>query len=415
MNGKIHIYVIIFFSVVLVPAIKAQDSVKVAELEKRIKVLEEKIEQSDLDKILNEAEVTADKTEKKQSKEFKSGQRSLQAINPEISVTGDAFGTYLFNKDQFNKDGRSGANLRVLGLHFQSNLDPFSLTKVALEFSPEGFELGEAYLTWTNVFPGLNVTAGKFRQQFGVVNRWHEHALDQFDFPLALTTILGNDGLNQIGLSLDWNMPSLIADANSFTLQITNAQNDNLFAGEMYSFPAFLGHLKNYYDLTRNTYLEFGLTGMSGKNNSRGFMDDKKVIEDTRYTVVGGADLTIFWEPLNQALYHSLLWRSEFFYADKDEPVGGSIRVYGGYSYLEYKLSERWQAGVRFDYTQPFVMDNDNMHVFQIVPYITWWQSHWVKLRLQYNYADGKNTEIPDNVLRFQIVWAAGPHKHDRY
>ena len=42
MNGKIHIYVIIFFSVVLVPAIKAQDSVKVAELEKRIKVLEEK-------------------------------------------------------------------------------------------------------------------------------------------------------------------------------------------------------------------------------------------------------------------------------------------------------------------------------------------------------------------------------------
>ncbi|MEJ2054307.1 MAG: hypothetical protein P8X42_10335 [Calditrichaceae bacterium] len=388
---------------------------KVVELEKRIKLLEEKFEKSELDKILNEAEQTAEKKETKQSKEFKSGQRSLQAINPEISVTGDAFGLYLLNSDQFNEEMRSGANFRVLGLHIQSSLDPFSLAKVALEFTPNGFGLGEAYLTWINLFPGINITAGKFRQQFGVVNRWHEHALDQFDFPLALTTILGEEGLNQTGLSMDWNMHALIANANSFTLQITNGQNDHLFAGSMYSFPALLGHFKNYYDLTKNTYLEVGITGMSGKNNIRGYEDDNKIIEDTRYTVVGGLDLTVFWEPLNQALYHSLLWRSEFYYADKDEPVGGSIRAYGGYSYLEYKLSERWQAGVRLDYTQPFVLDNDNMYVYQVVPYITWWQSHWVKLRLQFNYADGKNTVIPDNVLRFQIVWAAGPHKHDRY
>ena len=32
---------------------------------------------------------------------------------------------------------------------------------------------------------------GKFRQNFGILNRWHEHDLDQTSYPLALTQTLG--------------------------------------------------------------------------------------------------------------------------------------------------------------------------------------------------------------------------------
>ncbi|MCK5088148.1 MAG: hypothetical protein KAQ90_11535, partial [Melioribacteraceae bacterium] len=263
--------------------------------------------------------------------------------------------------------------------------------------------------------PQIGITAGQFRQQFGVVNRWHVHALDQFDFPLATTTILGQAGLRQTGISFDWTMPSFLADANSLILQITNGQSEQLFSGEMFSFPAALLRFNNYWDLSRNTYLDLGLTGMIGTNNIREYDETGTLIlENKRTTVLGGLDLTLFWEPVNQALYKSFLWRTELYYANK-ELTDDRIKVFGGYSYVEYKFHQQWQIGVRFDYTQPFEVDNSSKYSYQVVPYVTWWQSHWVKFRLQYNYLNGNTIPEALNTLRLQITWAIGPHKHDRY
>lgn len=420
---KYFVYILtafLFFTGSLFAQIKSakteSDSVKIKMLEKRLKAIENKLEENELEKLLQEANSVSNKREEnKKSKVFKSGQRALQAINPEISVTGDAYTQAILDKDGFREEARTGAYFRTLGLHIQGNLDPFSLTKVAVELHPDGIELGEAYVTWSSFLPKVSLTAGKFRQQFGVLNRWHVHSLDQFDFPLALTTIMGEDGLNQMGFSFNWLMPSIFADANNLIVEITNGQNDQLFGGEMFSFPSLLMHLKNYYDLSRDTYLEFGLTGMYGQNNFKGYKNETKIIEDTRNTYLGGADLTIFWEPLNQALYRSFLWRSELYYANKEIMPDKNIKVLGGYSYVEYKFAEQWQTGLRFDYTQPFEFDNSEKYTYQIVPYITWWQSHWVKMRLQYNYMNGNVQPESSNTLRLQIVWAVGPHKHDRY
>jgi len=387
------------------------------DLDQRIRAIENQQQEGELRSLLKEAEsASQEEKETPKQKVFKSGQRSLQAINPEISVTGDMFGQAAVNDKWFIKDARTGGYFRVVGLHIQSNLDPFSLTKIAIAFTPKGVGFGEAYVTWTNVFPDFSITAGKFRQQFGVINRWHLHSLDQFDFPLAMTTILGADGLNQTGFSLEWLMPPMIAPANLFTLQITNGQNDHLFSGKTFSFPAVLGHLKNYYDLSPNTYFEFGLTGIIGSNNFRGYAEnDSLTIESNRLTKLAGIDLTLFWEPIDQAHYHSFLWRSEFYYASKDLEDDKYIKAWGVYSYVEYKLDEQWNIGFRYDYTQPFETDNSGKYIHQIVPYVTWWQSHWVRLRLQYNYKDGNAIDTADQILRLQITWSAGPHKHARY
>ena len=394
-------------------------SKQLQELQKRINILEQKNEQSELQELLNQAE-TAAKEENKSTadqKTFKSGQRSLQAINPEISVTGDMFGQAVVNESGFNEQARSGAYFRVIGLHIQSDLDPFSMTKMAIEIHPGGVELGEAYITWANVLPNLSLTAGKFRQQFGVINRWHAHSLDQFDFPLAMTTLLGEEGLNQTGLSLDWFMSPLWADANSLTLQITNGQNEQLFSGEAFSFPTVLGRLKNYYDLNPNTYLELGLSAITGLNNFKGFSENGALVkEPNSASRVLGADLTISWEPLNRAHYHSFLWRSEIYQVQKETIITDStIKAWGGYSYVDYKLNERWNAGLRFDYTQPFETNNSGQYTYQFVPYLTWWQSHWMRFRLQYNYKNGNTLTEADHLIRLQLTWAAGPHKHERY
>jgi len=412
----------LFFKTILLPIffltslIQAQDSTKIFELEQRIMKLEEKLGKTELENLLNEAEkFSQEKKDTSEIKIFKSGQRSLQAINPEISITGDAFGQLILNEDGFTNEMRSGAFYRVVGAHIQSNLDPYSTAKAILEFTPNGVGFGEAYMTINSILPNINVTLGKFRQQFGVINRWHEHALDQFDFPLALKTILGEEGINQTGISADWLLPPIVGDANNLKLEITNGQSDHLFAGEFFSFPTILGRFNSYSDLTRNIYLELGFSGMIGQNNIKGYVNDTKIIEGTRYTTLAGFDLTLFWEPLNKAKYNSFIWRTEIYYVDKDQFSAPNISALGGYSYAEYKFTERWQAGARFDYTQPFETENKDKYLYQVVPYLTWWQSPWVKMRLQYNYLDGNILDSSNSTLRFQIVWAMGPHKHDRY
>ncbi|MFC2089125.1 hypothetical protein ACFLSX_05935, partial [Calditrichota bacterium] len=399
-----------------VGSVIGQDSTRIKELEKRISQLEQKLEQEELRSLLNDAESIAEKkVEKQETKVFTGGERSLQALNPEISLAADVFGMYINNENGFTETSRSGAHFRVAELQIQSTLDPFSMAKVILEFTPEEVEFAEAYVSWSRIFKNASLTAGKFRQQFGVVNRWHAHALDQFKFPLPITTLLGEEGLNQIGLSFDWLMPAITAHSNMLTVQVTNGQNDHLFSGEAFSFPAVLAHLKNYYDLSQNTYLEFGLTGMMGRNNIRGFEEDSLILESSRLTKIGGIDLTLLWEPVDRAKYKSFLWRSELYYVEKELPQNEIIKAYGLYTYGDYKFDRNWHAGIRFDYTQPFEIENEDKYMYQFVPYLTWWQSEFVRLRLQYNYLNGNNVDVDDQTMRLQITWAMGPHKHESY
>ncbi|MBN2576547.1 MAG: hypothetical protein JXP73_18430 [Deltaproteobacteria bacterium] len=390
------------------------------------------------------------------NKTFRGGERSLQALNPEISIVGDAFARLVYQDGESYSPagGHSGFHPRVVGIHFQANLDPFSFAKVVAGLSPAGIELGESYVTWSALLPGLSLTLGKFHQQFGVVNRWHAPGLDQFSYPLMLTEHFAGP-LHQTGLGLLATLPALWSDQMDVELQITNGQNANLFAGEFFSVPSGLLHLRNYWDLDRNTYLELGLSGLAGFNNPQGktvvrdapgqlydadgnpvtFYDESghpvglvssaesSVVDDDdwRLTAVVGADLTLNWEPLNQAKYRGFTWRSEALYATKQvkSPAGrrDTIRSWGAYSYVEGKPAQNLYLGVRGDLTQVFALDNGTDATWAVVPYVTWWQSPWVRIRLEYDYIDWARSKAmaPEHRVLLQTTFSAGPHKHERY
>lgn len=347
------------------------------------------------------------------SKIYSGGQTSQQALNPEISIIGDFFMKGRLASPPSSGDSRTGQFFRVAGLHLQSDLDPFSRTFFAMEFHPDEIELGEAFIDWNGLIPSLTVRAGKFLQNFGVINRWHMPSLDQFDNPLAATELLGGK-INQTGLSLHWVMPPLWASGNELILEATNGQNPKLFSGDAFDvIPCGLARLLSYYDIGKSAYLNFGLSGMAGQNNK--YHDEEGNNETRKATLVGGADLTLLYEPLSTAHHRSLLLRSEFYYVNRELQDNTTIDAWGFYSYLEGRLSRRLYAGTRLDYTQPFEAGNRGEYVWQLVPYFTFLQSPWVKLRLQYNYTDGSSMKKTAHAVFFQMIWSAGPHKHERY
>jgi len=336
-------------------------------------------------------------------KVFTSGQRSLQAENPEISVISDAGGQLVAsNYDLRSLDNASHFYFRTVGVHIEANLDPYSFFKSAIEVHPDGVEFAEAYGTWIALLPRVNVTLGKFRQQFGVVNRYHEPPMDQYDRPLALTTMLGEDGLNSIGASAEIRLPVALSGSHTLTLQATDPINDTLFTGQQVGIPTGLFHLRNFWGLSDSTYLELGLSGLTGVN------DDAHHL-----TSVGGVDLTVSWKPHAREEYEGVMWRSELFAAHKTL-MGPDINALGGYSYVDVKVSQTVNVGLRGDVTQALATGNSGQWSWQAVPYVTWWQSKWVRLRLQFNHLDAPNVD-PQDTLTLQVMMAVGPHKHDRY
>lgn len=341
-----------------------------------------------------------------QEQSFVEKSRSLQAANPEISVVGDALSIY---NDTQNDAYEPGISYRVLGVHLQSTLDPFSLAKAAVELTPEGVELAEAYLTWTNPLPRTSLTFGKFRQQFGVINRWHEHALDQTFLPLPLQTYMGEEGLVGTGVSGHLILPSLIAQANELTVQVTNSDNEELYNGNHSHIPSILLHWNNYYDMSQNTYFEWGLSSVTGANDSLGFT----FRDNHRWTTLNGLDITVSWNPTNRSLYHNFSWRNEILQLTKARYDGETIQALGAYTYLNYQYNRSLIFGLRFDYVQdPDLTEN---YQWQFVPYLTFIQSEFVYFRLEVPTRHFSTGEPAQTAVLLQIDWAAGPHKHDKY
>jgi hypothetical protein len=128
-------------------------------------------------------------------------------------------------------------------------------------------------------------------------------------------------------------------------------------------------------------------------------------------------------------------WRTEAYALNKDilAPDGSgedTVSAWGMYSYVETKASRTVSVGIRGDWFEPavkayaalapaslasVVAAEDGANRWQVSPYVTWEQSPFVHFRVEYDHQDGDGTGPDENVVWLQCIFAAGPHKHERY
>ncbi len=339
-------------------------------------------------------------------KVFTGRTRTLNQLNPEISVTGDVFGT-------FSDGAPEGDQFRFaeFELAFQAPLDPFSLAKAFVVQEDGEFELEEGYIEWPALPKSIGAKFGAYRNDFGKLNRWHQHALPQSDRPLVHQAIFGEDGLRGLGASVSWLPPAFLGNYNELWFQVTNDDNDVAFSGRGFDGPVFTLHETNYWDLSSATYFEFGLSASLGHNDELAELQ----------TQVYGVDWTLNWAPPARALYRGLEVRGEFLWERREEQKGAFDDFLGAYTYATYKLSRRGFLGLRADWTQ--LPELPGEEVWGLSPYVEWWQSEWVRFRFQYSYSSRAIEEAPEeleslkgeNRFFFQVTWSIGPHKHERY
>ncbi|MBW3533899.1 MAG: hypothetical protein KY453_01565 [Gemmatimonadetes bacterium] len=370
---------------------------------------------------------------------FQGRQRSLQALNPEISVTGDFFGH--MNTDDVDEDPFV---MREVEFAFQSTLDPYSRAKIfgsvhgtGPELVPFGelehghahgeegeeegggvFAIEEAYLEWVGLPGGLSLKLGQFFQRFGQLNRWHAHALPFQSRSLPHLAFIGEEPLGQAGASVSTLLPFLPGGAYEATVEVTRSSNELLF-GEA-AEPSVLGHLNAFWQLTPSTDLDLGLSWLHGD-----FAD-----EEHRFgRDLQGVEAAFTWRPPQRARYRELTVRGGVMRLDglvpheeesEEEPgheeehlEAGDGNALGAWSLAELRLSPRWIVGARFDWTEN--PEEPEESAWLLSPTLTWWQSEWVRIRLEYDLLGRSALADDESRLWLWASFAMGPHKHETY
>ena len=108
---------------------------------------------------------------------------------------------------------KNGFTLQNVELSLAGAIDPYFTGETHLIFfvdPPTGdtkVEMEEAFLTTSGLPFGLQVKAGFFFTEFGLINPNHPHAWHWQDQPIINTRLFGPDGMRQAGLRVGWLLP----------------------------------------------------------------------------------------------------------------------------------------------------------------------------------------------------------------
>ena len=322
---------------------------------------------------------------------------SSKVFNPDIAVIGDFLGAA----------GRNTVNpTPALEMHesevaLQAVVDPYMRGDFFVSFGEEGVNLEEGFVTLTELPGGLLTKVGKMRAAFGKVNTLHNHVLPWTDRPLVTQNLVGGeDGLDDAGISVARLIPNpwLFLEA---TGQVFRGDSGDLYTSSKRSDLSYVGHLRGYQDISESSNIDLGFSYSQGHNDST-----DGTLVDSLKTELFGVDATFRWKPLQRAIYHSFVGRTEYIWSRRDQPIGLQSAT-GFYVSGDYQLGRRWFAGARLDRsgraTDGTLIDTGGSLI------VTYWPSEFNQVRAQYrrtNYALAESA----NELLFQFQFSIGAH-----
>jgi hypothetical protein len=304
-------------------------------------------------------------------------------------------------------------------------LNPFARADVVLTIPGPDLEsarlgLEEVYATILRGLPlDLNLKFGKYRTEFGKLNVVHPHAWPFVTQPLAHEQFLGEEGLNDLGISVSTLLPTgdLYSRLNVDLLRgsaIGEATGLEDTTGAKPTY-AFASRLMGFFTLDDENDLEVGVsvyTGIHDPYNNERFW-------------YGNLDFKYKYRP---SLYTSLVVQGEFLlnsrHAELDRdlqpitdaegnPVRKTLTTGGAYLYADYQFLKTFSIGGRFDWTQtPYSADEKARAVAVFAGYYP--VEETLGLRLQYQ---NTRQEMPGedalsvNTIALQVLFSLGPHK----
>lgn len=343
-----------------------------------------------------------------------------RTTNPDISLIGDVRAWYASEPVESGEphghdnvamvdeagDGRTlDVAFHELEAAFRSAVDPYARADIYLSMGRHDggdleMELEEAYLTTLSLPFRLQARVGKFRSQFGKINRIHPHALPFIDMPAVYVNYLGDEGLNDEGISMSWLLPNR-RFFQELTVEWTRGPDESpTFARSAKNRFLYTGHLKNFWDLSEESTFELGFSGAAGPNEVGGT------------ALLGGIDLTYRWKPLRFNTYHSLTLQSEILVSRQEPAPGTTFDTFGGYALASWQLARRWHLIGRYDFAD-LPLDGD-WNERAAAAFLGWYATEFQKWEIGLKVIEGSEMEreIQGLVRLVFVIGAHGAHEY---
>lgn len=363
-------------------------------------------------------------------------------VNPDISLIGQPIMRWI------DAAGDPASKRWVLDpgeteLMVDAPLNPYARGAAVFSFADGGVDVEEAYFQMLRGLPaGLALKGGKYRVGFGKLNIAHPHAYPFADRPHVLAAFLpGAEAFNETGLQLSEQraLPGDIAltasadwlQGNSFRVERapSGALNDPLLsaapatAGDgdrsLEPRPAGLGRLSAFIPIGDRSGLELGTSYTQGTNN---------VAAATRTTVFGGDAKLKYWTSASAYL----LVQAEFLGLDREVAGWDSaasaytkskVTPTGGYAFLDYNFSQRYDAGVSYENFEDPLHGNTSASAFgafvglalmeETTSFRLGWEQYKPASQSVALGATSGNAAI--NTVTIRVLYSMGPHKAHQF
>lgn len=259
---------------------------------------------------------------------------------------------------------KRGFNLNYAELSLYAPVDPYFDLYATIPFSEDGAEVEEAYAVTRGLPFGFQFKVGKFRSSFGRLNAQHPHAWDFANQPLIYKVFLGDDGLKEKGVQLNWLAPTpfyllfgveVLQGENEQSFGTEGFKVDDVEVGDTKKPNLYLGFVKTSFDVGN-------LSVLTGLSFATGHSRVNHLYADHPHAFAGktklyGFDLTAKYMIDS---YRYISFQGEYLYRDqkgtKYEYEDSTLETdelkkkQGGfYTQLVFKFDRRWRAGFQYN------------------------------------------------------------------
>lgn len=333
-----------------------------------------------------------------------------KAFNPDIGV--NMLG--LFQNGSSITDDRTvpthnGLSLQEAELHFSSDVDPYfravALLSIHQQEGSTEFAIDPEVVYAESIsIPYVILRVGKQKLALGRHNQLHTHAFPFIDAPLIHQALLGDEGLNETGISAAGLLP--LPWFSELTVQGFNPNNETLYNSGKSKHWGGLARYRNLWDLTDDLTLEFGASGTRARN------------QFSRTASVWGGDLTLKWRPSVGGKYKALIWSTEYLSGKRpglENEAAESIQDLGGIAtWLQYQFAERWWTQGRYEFlgiphSRAIQKQNKQSALVAFIP------SEFSGIRLQYDRIRTEGRQKTDHAIALQFNVSIGAHPAHEY
>lgn len=325
-----------------------------------------------------------------------------KGFNPNIGI--NALFDYTNTQGDSENDGFS---LSEVELQFSADIDAYfrGEATIAIHKEHEEHEEGdedteehahghvsyavepEEVFVETIAIPSLTFKIGKFFLDTGKFNTTHSHARMFVTRSQLENTIIGDEGLSEVGLSASYLIPT--RNFNELSLQIFSPKNGEVFdEGEGHDLGYNLRY-KSLFEITDSSTFDFGLSFLTAKT---GHEEEK--------TEIMGADFTYKFSAIDSSKKTNFALVSEYL-----KKKSAHSETDGLSAALKYQVSSRTFVQYRYETfglsDDSFSQGNVDTVLFAFVP------SEFSSIRLQYD--DNRHLEEKKITLQLNISMGAHP------